>query len=297
MKLVRKVKKKLPALRLMLKALWLNRVVGGKREFNPDSNVHISLTSYGSRLRKVFMTIEMLFQQSADISSITLYISNQDLHREQLPNSLKRLEARGLNIRFVDENIRSYKKIYYSYLEHHEAQNREALLVTADDDVLYSDNWLAELVDAAKLHPNTVIAHRCHTITLDQEGHPKPYRQWSGQHDCNLQEISDNLYMPTGIGGVLYPIASLAGLEHQKEAFMERCASADDIWLKCLTYHNGFYSVPTVPKSPVTFPDTLSFNTKRRGLALYNVHQGGNDVQMNQAVEYFNLSFKDHLVN
>ncbi len=297
MKLVRKVKKKLPALRLMLKALWLNVVVRDKREFIPDSNVHISLTSYGSRLRKVFMTIEMLYLQRADISSITLYISNQDMQREQLPNSLKRLEARGLNIRFVDENIRSYKKIYYSYLEHYEAQNRGALLVTADDDVLYSDNWLAELVDGSKQHPNTVIAHRCHTITLDEECNPKSYRYWNGRHDCGSQKISDNLYMPTGIGGVLYPISSLAGLEHQKDAFMEKCSSADDIWLKCLTYHNGFYSLPTVPKHPVTYPDILTFNTKRRGLALYNVHQGGNDVQMNQAVEYFNLSFKDHLVN
>lgn len=294
MKLVRKVKKKLPALRLMLKAWWLNSVVKEKREFNPECHVHISLTSYGSRLRKVFMTIEMLFQQSADISSVTLYISNQDMRREQLPDSLKRLEQRGLTIRFVDENIRSYKKIYYSYLEHYEAQDREALLVTADDDVLYSDNWLAELVDAARLQPDTVIAHRCHTITLDKEGKPKPYRQWNGQHDCDLKGISDNLLMPTGIGGVLYPIASLAGLEQQKEAFMDRCGSADDVWLKCLTYHNGFYSLPTQPKRPVTFPDTLSFNTKRRGLALYNVHQGGNDVQMNQAVEYFNLSFMDH---
>lgn len=291
MKLVRKIKKKLPALRLMLKALWLNTVVREKRQFNPESKVHISLTSYGSRLRKVFMTIEMLFLQRADISSITLYISNQDMQREQLPKSLKGLEARGLNICFVDENIRSYKKIFYSYLKHSEAQDHEVLLVTADDDVLYSDNWLEELVDAHKKHPNSVVAHRCHTITLDEEGNPKPYRQWNGQHQCSLQDISDNLFMPTGIGGVLYPIASLTGLEHQKEAFMDKCASADDVWLKCLTYYNGFYSVPTVPKCPVTFPDTLSFNTKRRGLAMYNVHQGGNDVQMSQAVEYFKLKF------
>lgn len=291
MKLIRKVKKKLPALQRMLEACWLNFIIREQRTFKKSSNVHVSLTSYGKRLYKVFMTIEMLFLQRTDIASVTLYISNEDMTQDQLPKTLKRLEKRGLSIRFVDENIRSYKKIYYSYLEHYKEPNNNALLVTADDDVLYSDNWLQELVDASRENCGAVVAHRCHTITLDKNGKPKAYREWNGQHEYPNLNISDNLSMPTGIGGVLYPISALRGLEQQKEAFMELCGSADDLWLKCLTFYNGVYSMPVTPKKPVTFPDTLTFNTKRRGLALYNVHQGGNDMQMKAAVDYFRLSF------
>ena len=286
---LRKVKKKWISLKLMLQACWAHFVVRNNRDFDSSSPVHVSLTSYGRRLHKVFIIIEMLMKQTAPMNSLTLYISNQDMRREQLPSSLKRLEKRGLTLCFVDENICSYKKIYYSYLKHH--KNEQALLVTADDDVLYSSNWLEELVHASSQHPNAVVAHRCKTITLDVEGKPKAYRQWNGQHDIPCDHIKHHLIMPTGVGGVLYPVTSLMGLEQQKNDFMQHSRCADDIWLKCLTYYNGFESKLTRPRSLVTYPSVITLSTKRKGLALYNVYQGGNDKQMAQTMEYFGINF------
>ena len=284
MKVYKKIKKKLPSAKLMFEMWWANRTQQQPRTFDPSANVHVSLTSYGKRIDKVYFTIESIMRQSADMSSITLYLYREDIKQSGIPKSLARLQKRGLRIELVDQDLRSYKKLYYAYLEHFNSGNSEARLVTADDDVFYSETWLAKLLEGAEQHPDKVIAYRGHTISLNADGQMQPYREWKDGFD-------NERFLPTGVAGVLYPIASLKNLEKQSKEFMSLCAFADDLWFKCLTLSNGYLAHQVEDCHDSNPPAILTLNTKRRGLALYNVHQGGNDVQMRNTVEYFSLSF------
>ncbi len=295
MKLIKKVKKKLPSLKLMIHYRRINQVSVKKIKFDTDSNTHISLTSYGSRINTVFYTIESLIAQSYPCSSITLYLSKMDIatHTE-LPNSLQRLIKRGVQVELVDDDIRSYKKLYYSYKKHLEDNNNHARLITVDDDVLYSIDWLKGLIETSRQYPSQIIAHRSHLISLKENGHIKPYRDWSATNNELMNIPNGFRYLPTGVGGVLYPIESLYGLETQKQDFMNLCGFADDIWFKCLTLSNGYLVTPVIDQLRDHKPlSILTLTIKRQGLNVYNVQHNGNDIQMEKAISYFNINFCD----
>ena len=57
------------------------------------------------------------------------------------------------------EDIKSYKKIYYTAKEYYDYR-----IVTADDDFFYPSTWLEELDDVHKKNPNTIVCHRSHRI-------------------------------------------------------------------------------------------------------------------------------------
>jgi len=289
---MKKAKKKWPSIKLMSSFYWNNQISKKNKQMSRDSNIHISLTSYGSRIKKVFWTIESIFAQSIEFSSITLWLSREDITEDELPLSLVRLQKRGLRVAFVDENILSYKKLYYSYCEQYEQKNFQALLVTADDDVMYSPDWLTLLVN--KYHEQGgVVCCRGHRISLDESGKPESYKEWNKITDNDININTGILMTPTGVSGVLYPMNALKGLDQQKDNFMALCSRADDIWFKCLTLSNGIHSNRVSDEQNIDYPAVLTRTTKRRGLALYNIHQGGNDIQMKNTVDYFSLEFKN----
>src|SRR5690606_7617272 len=80
-----------------------------KREFVID----ISITSFPARIEEVNYTIETLFLQTVKADSITLYLSLDQFPDKNIPEALSLQEKRGLNIEFVDDDLRSHKKYYY----------------------------------------------------------------------------------------------------------------------------------------------------------------------------------------
>lgn len=243
--------------------------------------LNVSLTTYGVRLKSVFITIESIMSQSILPSTITLYISQKDIENCGVTSTLKRLQSRGLKIEVVNEDIRSYKKIFYEYIK--KSNVSDSLIITSDDDVIYHHNWLEELFTGFTAHPNCVICHRGHSISLDENDLVLPYTHWGNSFNTPKH------FMPTGVGGVLYPINSLLHLDKQKEDFIINCPTADDIWLKCLTLSNGFSSFLVNLNNLHPVP-ILSF--KMKGLELINVYQNKNDIQFKSATEYFGIEWK-----
>jgi hypothetical protein len=274
-----KIKISLHSILLSIKFFIVNVLSKKHVELDVDSNLHISLTTYNKRLSKVYLTIESLFCQSVCPSSITLWLSNADV-LNGLPSSIKRLQARGLTVQFYDENIRSYKKLYYSYLLH--ANDVNAKIITVDDDVFYPVGMLGMLYNAY-VEKEGVICFRGHYITFDKNSELLPYKNWSS--NINDQTKGAHL-LPTGVGGVLYPINSLHGLKDQKNDFINICPTADDIWFKFLTLNNHFKS-HRVFKNNFHPTPILSFDMK--GLEKKNVFEGKNDEQLLKVISYFGI--------
>lgn len=80
-------------------------------------NLVISFTSFPLRISRVWMTVESLLRQTCKPSAIVLYLSKIQFPGEydDMPASLLRLRNRGLDIRFVEDDLRSHKKYFYAF--------------------------------------------------------------------------------------------------------------------------------------------------------------------------------------
>lgn len=198
-----------------------SRQVGVSRERSPE--LIVSLTSYPPRFRNLHVCLESLLRQKYRPTRIVLWIAGSD--RDRLPRSVTRLECRGVEIRSC-EDLRSYKKIIFTLREH-----PSAVIVTADDDVMYPETWLQRLHAAYVSEPQSIHCHRARLMAFDTKGNVYPYRYWR-----NVDEEMRSMHLvPIGIGGVLYPPGCFAGDVLDESVFMELCETCDDIWLRAMS--------------------------------------------------------------
>lgn len=242
---------------------------------NPD--IVVSLTSFPARINKVWLVVETILRQSLKPKSVILWLSKEQFDGvECLPKKLVALEKRGLRIEFVDEDIKSHKKYYYSFIEY-----PEDCIVTVDDDVFYNTHILEYLWRSHLRYPDCVCCNQSHVMTFDKDGKLLPYSQWRHNKNELILTPSSSL-CPIGIGGILYPPHSLHDMVSSKAVFMECCPRADDIWLKAMSLLKGTSVVQTEYHSmylPV-------INKKDVHLSSNNIKHG-NDIQINSLREYF----------
>ena len=242
---------------------------------NPD--IVVSLTSFPARINKVWLVVETILRQSLKPKSVILWLSKEQFDGvECLPKKLVALEKRGLRIEFVDEDIKSHKKYYYSFIEY-----PEDCIVTVDDDVFYNTHILEYLWRSHLRYPDCVCCNQSHVMTFDKDGKLLPYSQWRHNKNELILTPSSSL-CPIGIGGILYPPHSLHDMVSSKAVFMECCPRADDIWLKAMSLLNGTSVVQTEYHSmylPV-------INKNDVHLSSDNIKHG-NDIQINSLREFF----------
>lgn len=79
--------------------------------FHEGEQVVVSLTSYGRRVSSnvVCYTIVSILRQTMQPDRIILWLEHENWSLGTIPNKLRRLQEKGVEIRFCD-NMRSYKK-------------------------------------------------------------------------------------------------------------------------------------------------------------------------------------------
>ena len=77
----------------------------------------VSLTTYPKRFNVVYLTIESLMNQTMKPDKIILWLKKEELSYGKIPQKILKLKSRGLDIRIVNENLRSYKKLVYAVEE------------------------------------------------------------------------------------------------------------------------------------------------------------------------------------
>ena len=86
---------------------------GVTNECYGSSEIIVSLTTFGRRLWRVYLTIESIMQQSMKANRIVLWVNES--YKEKLPQILYLQMQRGLEVRFC-KDIRSYTKLIPSLL-------------------------------------------------------------------------------------------------------------------------------------------------------------------------------------
>ena len=191
-----------------------------------DQKIIVSLTSFPERINKVPLVVESLLNQSLKPDQIILYLSKQQFPECQCPPVLKKAIKYGLNVQFVDDDLKPHKKYYYAF-----QQFPNDLIITVDDDVRYSPKLIERLYKSYKYRPKCVSAMRVHKITFNSDGQINPYNKWVKDYDGKIGRESYKL-IATGVGGVLYPPNCFNDKVFNTSFIKEHCLMADDLWLK-----------------------------------------------------------------
>ncbi|MET4429811.1 hypothetical protein [Mycolicibacterium sp. 624] len=199
--------------------LWPRLVLTNHRSKAPIVGVgdaNVSLTTYGRRIATVWKTIETIGSGTVRPRRLILWLDDAETVADP-PASLRRLQARGLEIRLCHD-YGPHKK-YFPYVQEILQREPDSTLVTVDDDAYYPPTWLEELLAAHQ--PNEVTAFRAR---IRGEG---PYGTWPV---CSTTEPSPRVFA-TGVSGVAYPPQLLRTLKDRGDEFTRVCPRADDFWL------------------------------------------------------------------
>lgn len=235
----------------------------------------VSLTSYPERIPGLHITLHSLLRQRLRPDKLILWLAKSEFPggEADLPPAVTRLRPYGLDIRFCD-NLRSYKKIIPALQEY-----PDAILVTADDDWHYTENWLAGLWHSWEHHPREIHAWRAHQLSLSPEGRLLPYMSWPKELDGTGRGASP-LHLFTGCGGVLYPPDSLHPDVTLRERFMELAPTADDLWLWCMAVAQGTPVRIVAEHGPYMLPILSADTDEGASLFTLNGPGGRNDAQL-----------------
>ena len=196
-----------------------------------NHEIILSLTSHGARVDSAYLTIESLMEQSLKADRIILNLNSEAFTEKNLPATLKRQMARGLEVHFC-QDMGPYTK-FYATLE----RNPNSLIITVDDDIMFPVDLVDQLFRAYVEQPTVIPCLRSHLMTFSTEdGAIKPYKQWQWGHD--KLEPSLRIF-PTGVGGVLYFPGCFDERVLDASSFKSLAPNADDVWLKCMSLLKG----------------------------------------------------------
>ncbi|KQB87341.1 hypothetical protein [Corynebacterium lowii] len=233
------------------------------------SNVLISLTTHGRRLRTVFFAIESVARGPHRVP-IVLWLDPEDYDSPQdWPPSLKRLVRRGLTVRRGDGGLGPHAKYWNQFVE---VAGTGTSVVTIDDDIIYPEWFLDRLLIIGGLRLDTVVAYRAHRIEL-RDGQMLPYMKWTPADTCD----ASLLHFATGVSGVCYPPSFIEYVVEQGTVFKMVAPKADDVWLHVCALRSG-HPVRQVFANPRNFAIVPS--TQLSALILSNGMGGGNDEQI-----------------
>ena len=251
-----------------------------------DHSVILSLTSYGKRVKgSVVYTVYSLLRQAVRPERVVLWLDEDEYNSQNLPRDLRFLSRYGLEVRF-GKDIGSYTKIIHSL-----SAFPDKHIITADDDLYYTKNFVQEFVEAHQQHPQAIITGFAKVPVADGNGQLAPYRSWPEYHHVtNSFHYDTSRLFPLGVGGVLYPSHVFDNEVMNEAVFTALCPKADDIWL----YVMGLRSEAEkriLTDSHIAYYHTdllRQYFTKDR-LTATNRFKGENDTQLQALMEHYKI--------
>lgn len=219
-------------------------------------------------MRKVVdRAIFSILMQSELPDEVVLWLAREEFPDGEtaLPWRLRLLRHLGLHIRFCP-NLMSYKKLLPALSEY-----PEDLVVTADDDIRYPANWLAQLLTYHDRYPTHIIAHRGAGIRQNEAG-LLPYAQW---RDEDFTGIGMNNFF-TGGAGALYPPHCLNSDIFDYKAIKKLAPSSDDLYFWAMAVLNGT-KIVAIPDGYQSLVDLIPDKDSHSHLYTANCLEGRND--------------------
>lgn len=187
-------------------------------------NIIVSVTTTKSRLNFLFYALQSILNQSYSNYRVVVNLSKEsyllDEGVDEIPNWL---EAPNIEVRIV-KNYGPYRKLIPLIND----VSDNDLIITADDDVLYSPQWIQKIVDLAMIHSNCIVCGRARVIKRNILGRFQNYANWPLVKG-NATGLD---FLPIGCSGIGYR-KNLLDVDFLKDPFYIAAApTADDIWFR-----------------------------------------------------------------
>ena len=260
----------------------------GVTDIKRDVPVIVSLTSYYERFQDLEISLYSLLNQKLKPDRIILWLDKNHYDISTLPYEITRYIKNGLEIRFV-EDLRSYTKFFYALKEF-----TNSVIVTADDDIYYPQDWLSKLYYSYISNPEDIHCHRAHRV-IYVNGEFAPYLSWP-KHVKEESARYDNFL--TGVGGVLYPPNCFNNEVFRKDIFLKYAPTADDIWLWVMALVNNrkIRVVRNHIKTLISV-DILGQLGFRKKTTLFAINSlGKNDEQLQKLLKFYRQNLISKLI-
>lgn len=252
----------------------------GQDDLNSKEKYIVSLTSFPLRIDNVWLTIESILRQISKPDAIILWLYKGEFAgKDSLPKNLLKLEKRGLQIRFCDENIKPHKKYYYTFQDYPDAN-----IITVDDDIIYPPDLIKNFKRYQRKLPGTICCTISRKIKTDDTG-TLPYIYWKLEPKSTEPSFQ---HLPIGAGGVLYSPHTLDSEVLNIPILKKLAPMQDDLWLKVMSIKKGAKVVCITSEYPRFFIPMIIKNNKQ--LMKLNINGGQNDKAMKGILNYYGLS-------
>lgn len=186
-----------------------------------DEIVVASLTSYPARINCVWLVVKSLFLQTYKPDRVILWLAEEQFPTKELPRNLTIMQNYGLEIKWV-KDIYGHKKYRVPVIE----QTSNEVVITFDDDIVYSPKCIERLMAVHKKHPNSLVCERGQTYDDKKECNPG---RWKTISDTGVIVPTYSMNPSPG-GGCLIPFGAFHPDAVKEECFRRLAYKNDDLW-------------------------------------------------------------------
>ncbi|MDP3533308.1 MAG: polysaccharide pyruvyl transferase family protein [Alphaproteobacteria bacterium] len=265
---------------------WFSQEKGITEESYGEELI-VSMTSHPPRIGTTYLAIESLLRQSVKPNRIILNLALEDfpggIDDPKIPQSLKILRERGLEIRFSDINYRVATKLIPTYVAF-----PEATIITADDDRIYHTDLIKSLWEQHQKYPSNIISSSARQYVVEIQDNFIPFNYLPHDLDHTLFLDQEGYGIFEGFAGVLYPVNAL----HQEIAnvrnFKLLTPCADDVWYQIMAMLQGtkVRGLPSALNQQLRNPLEID-GTQASGL--FHEHLNANSVMVYNALRFYQL--------
>lgn len=242
--------------------------------------VVLSMTTFPGRIYEVKYAIYSLVKQTFMPDEFILWLSKDEFPRGELDiaeSLLILLKKWNVQIKFW-ESDKSFKKIIPTLINY-----PDAIVVTADDDIFYDEDWLEKMYTDYLIH-GEICCHRAHKVTLNN-GEMIKYDEWP----TAPEDSSSYSNFPTSVGGVLYPPHSLSEDAIKRDLYKQLTPLNDDIWIWAMALLNNrkIRKVANPMQLVYVNPERDMGISGAEKLSDTNVTNGYNEEQLSNIVQHY----------
>ena len=224
-----------------------NRILRKYHEKPVIKDLYVSFTTYAPRVQSFEYTVLSILAGSVMPEKILIYVPQgfkKLLYAKPKAILLNHLDSGIIELIEMEEDLGCHSKYYYAFKSYGNKKD----IVICDDDVVYYEDWLKDLIQAPRQNPCfDIFAFKAVQVFRGKE-RIEPYNNWK-HLSRNCQE-GETLYAE-GVGGVLFLKNKLTQEVLNKEVFMKLTPKADDVWLWFCTYFNGLKVKYVTPKNNI----------------------------------------------
>ena len=164
-----------------------------------QGKIIVSLTSYPLRIDSAIDVANQMLRQTVLPDKVIIYLCRKQFDNTSVYKNIIDNDTR-IEIHWVEDDIKAHKKYFYAFKEF-----PDDTIITIDDDFIYPNTLVEELMQNSKDFPNAVLSRRVHRIVFEDEYRISNYCNWVLEDTEFINEARYDLCATNGAGSLFPP--------------------------------------------------------------------------------------------